>query len=444
MDTEPLASSLATLLLSTSLASKIWLVALWAVGIISLFLTAFTSASLASLLALDPADISPFEERGEARSVNRLRKMLRKPSMLLITLLGSTFFFFSLALASIFYALLKSTPGAALSTSIESEVMLVVTFIIFVGAFFTFGILVPIVVLSRTEFLVKNAVLLSYLSKLALPFTAFSSFIANLLGNIRDLPEKMGIKELGVYGVTAEEEEMLEDKEREMISAIVEMGEKTAREIMTPRVDIVALDVEEPTDKLLKKIAEASFSRFPVFEGTIDNVIGIIHIRDLMRAILTKKDVVNLREIMLPPTFVPDTKKVDELLHDLQTEKTHLAIVTDEYGGVEGLITIEDILEEIVGEIHDEYDVDMSEPVSRTATGAFIVNAMLPLDEFQSETGLVLEEEEHDTLGGLLFAKFGRIPKKGETVYINNIKFTILQVEKNRIRLVQAERMPED
>jgi len=236
-------------------------------------------------------------------------------------------------------------------------------------------------------------------------------------------------------------EDDLEEEEREMISAIVELGETTVREIMTPRIDIVALDADDPPEENIAKVLEAPFSRFPVYAETIDNIIGVLHIRDLMVELKRNRGRVNIRALAQEPVFVPETKNIDELLADLRRRRRHLAIVTDEYGGTAGLVTIEDIIEEIVGEIQDEYD-DEAQPIYRKEDGSFVVNAGLPLEEFNEELGLALEGEGSDTVGGLLYSKFGRIPRKGDAIHINGVKFTVLSVDRNRIKLVRVELRP--
>ncbi len=443
MDTDP---SVPLSLIPLVGAEKVGLVLnalLWIAVIFLLVSTAFISTALSSLLRLDLGQIAPFQETGESANVNRLRKLLRKPSKVILSLGGGALFLFSLGVTVMFLTLARNVLALLPNYTNWVIVLLVLCFLAAVFAFLFFGWLLPTLLLAKTEFLLKNATVIYLFHRASLPLVFIPSLLANLFADLSKLPEALGLKDLEVYQATAEEEEELEHKEREMISAIVEMGETVVREIMTPRVDIVAIDADEPLKKVLKRVADSPFSRYPVYEGTVDNIIGILHIRHLMKTMVEKGEDFHIRDILAPATFVPESKRIDGLLQSLQREKTHIAIVTDEYGGFAGLVTIEDILEEIVGEIHDEYDVAGIEPVQYHTDGSFVVNAMLPLDEFTEKTGLRVEHGEHDTIGGLLYAKFGRIPKKGDEVYIDGVKFTMLLVERNRIKLVQVRKIEE-
>lgn len=443
MDTDPLGRSL--ILLLDSGRQAIWLSAsLWIGIVILLVLSAVSSTAFASFLAIDPREISPFEEKGESPSIGKLRKLLRKPAHTMLSLAANTVIFLCLGVLLTYLSLADIVRNWQIDSMLWRSVAIAAAFLIATFIFLFLGCLLPILLFSGTEFLVKNASLIRLVNRLTLVLLALPIRLANLFADISRLPEKFGVSDFGVYEKTAEEEEELEPKEREMISAIVEMGETVVREIMTPRVDIVAIDADEPLDAILKQVAEAPFSRFPVFEDSIDNIIGILHIRHLMRTIALGGEGWGIRDILSPATFVPESKRIDELLQDLQRDKTHIAIVTDEYGGVAGLVTIEDILEEIVGEIHDEYDTSQQELVQVTEDGSYIVNAMLPLSEFNERTGLNVNPEEYDTVGGLLYANFGRIPKKGDELYIDRVKFTVLHVERNRIKLVQVQRLEEE
>jgi CBS domain containing-hemolysin-like protein len=211
------------------------------------------------------------------------------------------------------------------------------------------------------------------------------------------------------------------------------------REIMTPRIDIVALDADDPAQESIKAILDSTYSRFPVYEGTVDNIVGVLHIRDLMVELNSKRpEDINIRQLAQETLYIPETKRIDELLQDLRKERKHLVIVADEYGGTAGIVTIEDVLEEIVGEIQDEFD-DEAKGVYRKDDGSFIINPSLAVEEVNEELGIELDAEGSDTLGGLLLAKFGRIPRQGDAIHIDGVRITILNVVKNRIKLVRAE-----
>ncbi len=436
MDTEPLETIIAVGIVQTTALNSLMVGG----GIVLLLLvSAFTSTAFASLLSVDPGEIAPFEETGENKDINRLRRMLRKPARTTLAIAGGAFISLTLGVLLMTLGLFYLISRGGIEAGIHLALIGLIAFLLSGFVFGLFGCLLPILLLAGTDFLIKNAKLIYLLQKALSPLVAIPASLANLTSNLAKLPEKLGMHDLNIYETTAAEEEELEHREKEMISAIFEMGEKTAKEIMTPRVDIIAIDAEDEPEKILSEISEAPYSRFPVYSHSIDNIIGILHIRNLMKAIAKNREMGKIEDILAPAMFVPESKPIDELLHDLQRDKTHMAIVSDEYGGVSGLVTIEDILEEIVGEIHDEYDMPEAELIQKNSDGSFVVNAIVSIDEFNEITGVNIDSDEYDTIGGLLYAKFGKIPKKGDVVYFAGVKFTILLVERNRIRLVQAE-----
>ncbi len=243
------------------------------------------------------------------------------------------------------------------------------------------------------------------------------------------------------FEITMASGEQVEDAERELIENILEMGDTTVREVMKPRPDVAALDVAWPADRIMAEVAGARFSRFPVYEDTIDNVIGVLHLRDLFEFLARGDGTENftLRELLMEPLFMPESKKVDDALRDLQKHKSHMAVVLDEYGGTAGIVTIEDLLEEIVGEIQDEYD-DESKLVHQREDGSYVVTAQLPLDDLAELLELPLESEDVDTVGGYIVDAMGRIPAVQDVLEHDGLRFTILSVEKNRIGRVKVER----
>lgn len=234
--------------------------------------------------------------------------------------------------------------------------------------------------------------------------------------------------------------EDVEDEERELIENILEFGETTASEVMTPRTDFVAIDNGWEGPRIIETISASRHSRFPVYEDSIDNVIGILHIRDLMEYLARggASERLDLRELVREPVFYPASKKIDDVMRDLQLRKSHMAIVLDEYGGTAGMVTIEDLLEEIVGEIQDEYD-DESRQIHRMEDGSWIVDAQCLLSDFNEELGVSLEAEDVDTLGGYIANSLGRIPEESDTVDTEGMTLKVLSVDRNRIRRVRVQ-----
>jgi CBS domain containing-hemolysin-like protein len=242
-------------------------------------------------------------------------------------------------------------------------------------------------------------------------------------------------------------EATIEAEEREMIASIFTLRQTTAREVMVPRIDIVALEVETPMLDALDTIIRMGHSRIPVFEESVDNIVGILYAKDLLAYLRDGKTAVPLRDILRPAHFVPESKKADELLQELQQSRVHIAIVVDEYGGTAGLVTIEDVLEEIVGEIQDEYDAE--EPFIEVVSDVeAICNARVDLDDLNRAMDLQLPTEESDTLGGLIYSELGRVPLVGDKVELaeEGVTFYVLSVAGRRITKVRVvkQRPPHD
>lgn len=240
-----------------------------------------------------------------------------------------------------------------------------------------------------------------------------------------------------------EEGGAIEEDEKEMIYSIFEIGDMLAREIMIPRIDVLALDVETPLPKAAEAVLSAGHSRIPVYQDSIDNIIGLLYAKDLLQ--VWKGDeqahVPNLRELLRPAYFVPETKKVDDLLAELQQQRIHLAVVVDEYGGTAGIVTLENIVEEIVGEIRDEYDVNEESLFERLGDDEYIFNARIDLDEVNELLNLKLPSEESDSLGGFIYRYLGHVPAPGEKVAAGEAEFEVLTVSGRRIRKVRASRL---
>jgi CBS domain containing-hemolysin-like protein len=233
---------------------------------------------------------------------------------------------------------------------------------------------------------------------------------------------------------------VLEQDEREMIYKIFRLRETLAREVMAPRIYITALDVDNDVESAIQALLDSGFSRAPVYEETIDHVIGLVYARDLLRATQSNDQVRSLRDILRPVYFVPEAKRVDELLDEMQARQVHMAIVVDEYGGVAGLVTLEDIIEEIVGEIRDEYDAAEELRWQQTADNEFVFLGRVDTDDFNYVMGTNLPREEAETLGGFIYSQLGRVPVNGESIQINGLTLTVEQVAGRRIRKVRAVR----
>ena len=238
----------------------------------------------------------------------------------------------------------------------------------------------------------------------------------------------------------SQEEGVLEVDERKLIDSIFQFREKLAREIMVPRIDILALNVNTPVLDAVDAMLKSGFSRVPVFQESVDNIIGILYVKDLLRLCREGKQEGTLQDKLRPVYFVPETKKADELLTEMQHRRIHIALVVDEYGGVAGLVTLEDIMEEIVGEIQDEYDQSEEQIYEQINDGEFVFQARIDLDDFNEIMDSDIPKDEAGTLGGLIYSKIGRVPKGGEVIQADDILLTVEQVTGKRIRKVKAQR----
>lgn len=243
----------------------------------------------------------------------------------------------------------------------------------------------------------------------------------------------------------SEEEGIINEEENEMIRAIFSLRTTVVREIMVPRTDMASVTVDAPVRDVLSAIIACGHSRIPVYEGTIDNIVGIVYAKDLLKYWGMEEVTVALKKIVRQPFFIPETKNLEELLQEFRKRRVHIAIVIDEYGGTSGLITIEDLLEQIVGDIQDEYDLE-EEWLLVQPDGAVVVDARLPIEELEQHYGLTVEREKFDTVGGLIFYLLGRVPHSGEDVDCNGLRLTVLDADERRIskvRVVKRSETPE-
>ncbi|MCL2373747.1 MAG: hemolysin family protein [Treponema sp.] len=227
----------------------------------------------------------------------------------------------------------------------------------------------------------------------------------------------------------------LETDHKEILQGVVELRLTAVRELMVPRIDTVFVSADADREELLSIIIESEYSRFPVYEETIDNVIGILHVKDVLKS-LVADDAIDIRKLSRKPFFVPETKRVDDLLRELRRRKTQIAVLVDEYGGVSGIVTMEDILEEIIGDIQDEFDNE-KEDILELGGGAWLCDTRVNLEDLGDRLGIKLPVEDFDTLGGFVFDLFAKIPVKYEKAAWNGHDFIIQDVEGHKINSVK-------
>ena len=370
----------------------------------------------------------------------KIKSVLDSPQRLLVFLLtGNTIVNVTIAfLAAYVTANVADEYEWSESTLILLEV-LVVSFVILV-----FGEILPkmIAIKNSKEFALRMYVPLKVMMFILSPIAQGFNTITNVV--IKVLPfrrEKIfdSEEELIILAELGEEEGTLQEEESDMIQSIFDFKEKTVGEIITPRVDIVSLKSDESIDKAMDIIGERQFSKIPIYKDTIDNIKGILYAKDIIPYLMGSRPNVNLQTLARQPFFVPETKPIDDLMEEFKLRKTSIAIVVDEWGGTEGLVTLEDVVEEVMGEIRDPYDQEESNAIKQS-DGSFIVDGSITIYDLEEETDIEFpEERDYDTLGGFILDILTDIPKTGEMVEFNNMVFTVQTIENNRIGKIKIQ-----
>ena len=242
---------------------------------------------------------------------------------------------------------------------------------------------------------------------------------------------------------SAYERNLLDADALAMIEGALQVSEMSVRDIMIPRAQMDAININDPPEKFIPKVIEAGHSRFPVVNENQDDVMGILLAKDLLR--FYAEENFNVREMLRPAVFVPESKRLNVLLRDFRVKRNHIAIVVDEYGGVSGLVTIEDVLEQIVGDIEDEYDIDEAEDsILLDPDGRSRVKATLSIEGFNASFQTKFSDKQYDTIGGLLLHEFGRLPKRNETIVIGGLKFQVLRADSRRIYSLLVEKLKQE
>jgi putative hemolysin len=318
-----------------------------------------------------------------------------------------------------------------------------------VAVLFTLGYFVTVEAMSKTFAVLHSdrvalalAPVVFWLSRLLYWPTRLLIGLANVLLPGRGLREGPFVSEEDIRAMAeaGSEEGAIQEEEKDLIHSIFEFGDTVVREVMTPQPDVVAIDEKRSLEDFVDLVIRHGYSRIPVFRDSPGEIAGIAYAKDVLREMRSGRNGRSLEDLARPAHFVPESKKVADLLRDMQKEKFHVAVVVDEYGSVAGLVTLEDLLEEIVGEIADEYDREEPQ-VEPAGDGRYRVNARLPVDELNELLELELPQEEWDTVGGLMMAALGHLPQQGEHVDFGGLRFTAERVQGRRIGKVLIERL---
>ncbi|HEU4671430.1 MAG TPA: hemolysin family protein [Candidatus Limnocylindrales bacterium] len=419
--------------------------------LLTLLEAVFVAAEIA-LVSVRRSRVEQLVEDG-VQGAARVRRMLDEPGRFLaVVQIGVTFVGF---LASAFAAvsltgrlrgLFETVP--ALASSAEPIALIIVTLLL---ALFTivFGELVPksLALAHRERFAIALAGPVDILGQVLRPIVALltgtTRIITRWFGVETQREASISTEELMLIVERGGEQGVLEAEEEQMIHAVIELGDRRVHEVMVPRIAIVALPVETAIDDAIDTIVGEGHSRIPVYEETVDEIVGILYAKDLLPFLKNGAEPrPNLRTLLRTPVFVPESMTIDDLLHELQRRKVHIAIILDEYGGTAGLVTIEDLLEEIVGEIQDEYDVE--EPlVERLSDDEARIDGRASIDDLAETFDLELEledEDEYDTVGGLIFHRIGGVPNPGDHIQVNGLVLTVESTDGRRVGKVLATR----
>jgi CBS domain containing-hemolysin-like protein len=328
-----------------------------------------------------------------------------------------------------------------------------ITFLVAMAVFTVFSLAVPRAwaKYSGEKILSRTFNLLKLLALTAAPvfyiMNLYEGIIRRLAGVPESTPEEEHEEKQEEFITGLEQHRtdgVLDEEEQEMIENVLELSNTTASEIMTPRTDIVAVEVNSDIEQVIRTITSAGHTRIPVYEENIDNIIGLVYAKDLLSEIGNSTSDFNLRDKMRNAYFVPESKQLRALLHEFQNQKLHIAVVLDEYGGTAGIVTLEDILEELVGEITDEYEETPTEPIKIVDSDTIEADARTYIDDINDECDLDLpDDEDYETIGGFVFSRLGYIPKTGESFDYENLKFTITSAEPRSVKRVRIRKSAE-
>jgi len=428
LDAEPSSNLLATI--DTNLLFGILAIAFF------LFCSAMVSAAEVALFSLTQQDLNTLSEEDSSKA-NLISKLLQRPKKLLATILVANNF------SHIGVVIVFSFVGNNIFSAIESPILkFVVEVILITFLILLFGEVLPKIYASRNNIqfskFVANplSILDKLLSPISFPMRAISVYLHEKLGRQKS---NISVDQLSqALGLTSTEDTTSE--EQKILEGIVSFGNTDTKQVMSPRIDIFALEMEETFAEIYEKIVDKGYSRIPVYRESIDHIEGVLFVKDLIPHINKKE--FDWIKLIREPFFVPENKKLDDLLKEFQSKKSHLAIVVDEYGGTSGLVSLEDIIEEIVGDISDEFD-DENLNYSQIDDKNFLFEGKINLKDFYrivdvDEEIFEISKGEAETLAGFILEILGNFPKKGQKIHFKNVHFTIEAVDKKRIKQLKV------
>lgn len=401
------------------------------------------SASEMAIVSANRNKIASLADDGDRRA-KLVLDLLNKPGNFLATIqVGITFAGFLTAgsaattFGEVVAPVLRNigVPGVYATTLAQLIITLVISYFSLV-----FGELLPkrIALQNPEKIALRAAKPINAFSKAAGPFVSLLSGSTTLFGKMvgihsDTLEEEVSIEEIRSMIEVGKEKGVINQTERDMLDGIFEFDNKLAREVMTPRTDVVMADINDSPDEIVKLLTYGRFSRIPVFEGDHENIIGLLVLKDIYRELINKGQVDDIKPLMRDILFVPETKHIDALFKEMQSKNNHFAVLIDEYGSFSGIVTIEDLLEEIVGNIFDEHDITYKE-INKVSDDTYIVDALVTVDQINDDLGLDLDSENSDTIGGYFIEKLGRVPNKNDKVEDESVTMIVLRLRGKRVK----------
>lgn len=417
--------------------------------VLLIILSGLFSASETALTSFRSIHLEDISEENPKKG-ELLKYWLKKPNeMLTALLLGNNIVnILATSLATAFITSYLQNKGMNNSQNMSvfiSTVMMTIVILIF-------GEITPKIIAKNNSTPISKAVIkpIYYLAKLTAPviwiLTGISKLIGRILGiDIKDEAIMITEQDILSYVNVGEAEGVIETEEKDMIESMVTFGETCAKEVMTPRTSVYAIEGNKSINDVWEDITTMGYSRIPVYKDVMDEVIGILYIKDLLVAVKEGKSDMPVKEFIRKAYFVPETKSIIKILEDFKTQKVHMAIVMDEYGGTVGVVTIEDLIEEIFGEIRDEYDEEEEEAIKEKAPDTYEVDAMLDIETINKELEIELpESEDYESLGGLILNELDKMAEVGDIVHINNVELKVLEIKKMRVSKVLIKKESEE
>lgn len=410
---------------------------------------AFFAASEMAIVSMDKKKLLTLSEQGDKRAI-KVEKLLKEPSKFLSTIqVGITFAgFFTSASAAVGLSHKFGNFLENLSVPFAYRVSFVLITVILAFFSLVFGELVPkrIALQNAEKFALFSVGTINFVYKIMSPFVYLLSLSTNVILKIFSIPTsgveaKVTLEEIKSIVEVGQEQGIINPTEREMIDGVISFDDVLAEEVMTARTEVFMIDIDEP-DKDFETLMQMRYSRVPVYEGDIDNIIGILYIKDFfLEAYKVGFKNVNLRSILRPAYFIPERKNINDLFLELKNSRNQMAVLIDEYGGFTGIVTMEDLIEEVMGEIDDEYDKKTNPAIKKIDDRHFIATGACEIEDVNNACNLKLDEnsEDYDTLGGMIMYLLGYIPNDGEklTIEDNGVVYNILSIYEHRVKKVR-------